>query len=139
MARGSVQTSLERRRSQVEEYGNVAIKYSIVEGTIPLEGTGEAVTTVNFPIQFVEKPIFGFGHELEDNSWPESGTFPTASVTVVSWTVVARDESRKYFAGAEIALVVTGAEAMKSSVHFQFSGRAFRNPVVDAAGTVDTL
>lgn len=134
----SIQQNLERRRTQLAQQDAMTVKYSVVEGDIPVTGAGETLATVRFPIQFTEKPMFTFGHELADNVWPIPGAYPMVSATVVSWTKIERSGSRQYWTGASVAIVIDGAAA-QSILHFHFSGRAFRNPAADPARTTDTL
>lgn len=139
MPRATVQSTIERRRHQLEQADEMTVRHSSVEGWAAVDGAGEAVVDVKFPVLFCERPVFTFGHELSDNVWPTQGAFPTVSATVVTWSFVTRGPTKRYWDGARLAVVVGGPDGMHSLLHYSFAGKAFRNPVLPDTGTNEPI
>jgi hypothetical protein len=139
VARASIQSNLEWRRYDLERADSFTAKYSVVQGAVYIGGAGEALAAVAFPVLFFERPIFTFGHELADNTWPVAGQFPVASASIAQWDIKVRPDTKQYWVGAELAICLTGPSDMRSHLHFRFSGQAFRNPVSADTNTTDTL
>jgi hypothetical protein len=114
----------DRDRQREDAIGRV----HTVSGEFVVDGTGEALVPVNFPIRFIEKPRFHFGGELAPDSVITDGEFPTVSAVVGYWTY----EERPYvphYKGATLAVVTTGPTGQKMAIHWTMTGRAITNPV----------
>lgn len=103
-------------------------KQHTVSGVFYVQGTGEAVATVSFPVRFIERPILAPGFELHPDSAAIDGQFPTFSVTVRDWVLEERGSNQKFFVGANLLVVTTGPTGQNGWVHWSFSGRAITSP-----------
>lgn len=122
----SMQRAIRDQRNYVETLAEQATRDGHVHGFIHLPADGEVVVTVNFPISFMEKPIFTNGLEMADNAWIAHGAFPIYSATVIAWTTRKPSDSILWV-GASLGIVTIGA--MRSNLHYSFEGRAFTSPV----------
>ena len=138
VVRASIQSNLEWRRYDLERADAMTAKYSVVQGAVYIAGVGEALASVAFPLYFYERPIFTFGHELADNTWPVAGQFPVVSASVAQWDIKTRPDTKQHWVGAELAICLTGPTDMRSHLHFRFSGHGFRNPTATDTNTTDT-
>jgi hypothetical protein len=99
-------------------------------------GAGEWVIPVAFPIVFVEKPNFGFGGELRENSPIQNGRLPTVSGIVKDWQIVASpDTGRPQYKGATLLIVVTGVPQQQFTFHYTMEAHGLRAPAAPL-GTV---
>jgi hypothetical protein len=134
VASSRISTGLQRvvaaRHNATERIEEQVVKNGSVHGFIDIEDYGETLVEVSFPVVFLEKPVFTYGHELADNVWPTDGSFPVASATVISW--ITRDYSgdRRFYTGANIGITIFGHKGMRSVLHYVFAGQIFTNPSV---------
>lgn len=122
----------ERRRNQVERIGDLGVSLVHSSGVITINGPGEVTVDVPFGSVYTERPAFSTGWELPENHSPVAGSFPTASIGILSWDRVDYGEGRLYFGGALLAIVTSGA-ITQLSIHWQVYGKAFRNPIGSSA------
>jgi hypothetical protein len=118
----------EQRRVKIETQQSMQIQLNNVSGFIQVNGAGEALQDVNFPVWFVEKPTFTFGGELMDGHSPIKTKFPTISVMVARWNKEKRGYAN-YYVGASLAIVTTGDVTQQIIVHWSTVGKAIRNPI----------
>jgi hypothetical protein len=134
---GSVmQKAMEQRRVYTETQADQRIQDGTCQGTIDLAGSGEAISTVAFPLSFTAPPIFTAGLVLRDNTPLTWGAFPTWSATVGAW-VIERLGDTTVYTGATIGIVTFNAG--RSSLNYSFAGRAFTNPVTASTNVNQTL
>jgi hypothetical protein len=132
----------ETRRRGVERVDDMSAKDTTVTGFSAIDGVGEALVEVLFPVAFGQKPVFAFGGELDETTpTVVLGQFPSYSGVVVSWTVVNKITGAfsGYYTGCTIAVVVGGLPSQKSWLHWSFRAPAIRNPVrivEDLGGTL---
>jgi hypothetical protein len=107
-----------------------------VHGFITLPADGEVVVTVAFPISFMEKPLFTYGLEMDDNTWIAQGSFPIHSATVIAWSTRKPSDSTLWV-GASLGIVTVGA--MRSILHYSFEGGTFTSPVGTEPSVSSTL
>lgn len=126
----------ESRRSDVTRVNSLGVKLHLFTVDTLIEGVGEALFAVPFPIAFVERPSFTCGLSLDDNIAPVALNYPTYSVTVVSWTRVQKQgENVGYFyRGALVSVVLTGDAGQRAWVSTTFTGKALRNPTTGSTG-----
>jgi hypothetical protein len=111
-----------------------------VEGTFLVDGSGEALKIVNFPIRFIGRPIFTTGGELHLDTNPVPGQFPTISCVINRWSTEQHAGfSKMYFIGAELLVVTTGPSNQRLWVHWRASGRGIVNPAVEHSLTSDSV
>lgn len=102
------------------------------EGHVEITNSGvssEATFTVSFPIRFTQMPVFSAGYSLADNQSFTAGSLPNWSATVLKWDFGARaGTGERYYDGATICFVITGAAGQKGVGHYRFSGKALVGP-----------
>lgn len=109
------------------------IKPTSVTGRELINGVGEVLVDVSFPVWFTERPNVSFGGELDTNDSPTDTQFPTVSVVVVAWQM--KKEERLgggYFIGCNLAVVTGGRKDNRIWVHWRAEGAAMKNPAVDS-------
>lgn len=132
----SVQRALQAQRVYVENLDEQSVRDGAAVGMVELDGEGESVIEIAFPIKFLEKPIFSAGLELGDSVWLRYGQFPIWSATVGGWSTTPADGDPIYV-GAVLGVVVSGAA--RSVLHYRFEGRSLTNPSGDALSMSATL
>jgi hypothetical protein len=121
----SMQRAIRYQRAYVETMAEQNIRDGHVHGFIQLASAGELVATVNFPIAFLERPLFTYGLEMGDNTSFAQGDFPIHSATVAGWNFLRPADSTLYV-GATLGIVVFGAQ--RSILHYSFEGQTFTVP-----------
>ncbi len=134
----SIQTPIEQRRGQVERGRSVEGRVHRVIGSVSLNGAGEVLVDVNFPVWFQEVPNMSFGGEMVENEPIVAGRFPTISVVVKSWVKQKRDLA-DYYAGATLIVVSTGQTNQRMIAHWAAEGKALRNPLGGTGGIDDPI
>lgn len=119
---------LEARRGAARRLEDLVGRFHTIEGFIDLNGAGEALLDVNFPVWFLEKPLFTFGGELAVDQVLTAGQFPTLSMLVQRWQMKDYPNNVSYFAGATLAIVITGPATQRLIGHWQVQAKALRNP-----------
>lgn len=127
------------RRSYVENLAEQAVRNGQLQGFVQLDGSGETDVQVTFPLEFLEKPIFTYGHELAPNQSPERGAFPIASATVLSWVTRRTPGDNFTYVGANLGVVVLGQSDMVSILHYCFQGQSFSGPTGDNTSVTGRL
>jgi hypothetical protein len=122
----SMQRAIRDQRNYVETLAQQATRDGHVHGFITLPSDGEVVVSVSFPLSFMEKPLFTYGLEMDDNTWIAPGSFPIHSATVIAWET-ARPADSTLWTGSTLGVVTIGA--MRSILHYSFEGRTFTSPV----------
>jgi hypothetical protein len=125
----------EQRRMDVKRQDDSTPKVTRVSGRVLIQGVGQILTDVNFPVWFSERPIVSFGCELDENFQPVTGSFPTADVCVVNWTKENSSQGFEgYFRGCQLALTVTGSADQQLWVHWTMEAKALRGPTTGPSG-----
>lgn len=117
--------ALYTHRVYVETLAEQSIRNGAVVGFCEIEGEGESIIQIPFPLQFIEKPIFTAGLELPANISFKWGEFPFWSATVGSW-VTAPAENEPLYVGATVGALVLGPP--RSILHYRFEAQSFTNP-----------
>jgi hypothetical protein len=123
---GSMQRAIRDQRQYVETLAEQATRDGHVHGFIDLPSDGEVLVSIQFPISFMEKPLFTSGLEMAENAWIAYGSFPIHSATVTGWAMQ-RPADSSLWVGATLGIVTVGA--MRSILHYSFEGRTFTSPV----------
>lgn len=124
----------ERRRGDLVRNANVQSTTHVVNGTDLIEGAGEVLIDVVFPVTFIQPPIFLYGAELAPGNELVSGSFPVLTAVISYWDVNEPDlalygiTNRKHFRGAQLAVTASGPPTQKMFLHWQFTGLAVSNP-----------
>lgn len=130
---------MEDRRAEVGRIEAMSGQEIRTFGFVEVEGSGELVFDVVFPVRYLERPFFSFGAELMPNQGIVTGSYPTVSQIVKSWTkFVAADGVTEYYTGATIVAVLMGHAEIRSILHWQVLAMAIMNPnndVGDSGGT----
>lgn len=119
---------LEARRGATNRVDSLTGRVHTIQGFFDVDGAGEALLDVNFPVWFMERPLFTFGAEMRDGNALETGKYPTISVVVLRWAFKDFPDGVSYFAGATLVVVALGTDAQSMLVHWQVEGKALRNP-----------
>lgn len=122
----SMQRAIRDQRKYVETLAEQTMQDGHVHGFIDLASDGEVMVSVNFPLSFMEKPLFTYGLEMAENAWISHGSFPIHSATVTSWAT-RRPADTTLWVGASLGVVTVGA--MRSILHYSFEGCAYTPPV----------
>jgi hypothetical protein len=128
--------AVESRRAYVETQSQLLVRDGVAQGTVAIEGSGEAVVEITFPIKFIDAPIFNAGLELSGNASLESGKFPVWSATVASWHTETVATNTLYV-GATVGIVTFNAP--RSNLHYSFAGRSYTTPVDSSTAVSQTL
>lgn len=119
---------LEARRGAANRLDSITGKVHSIEGFFDIEGAGEAILEIKFPVWFIEKPTFGFGGEMAPGQVLVTGAYPMLSVLVHHWLMHDYPGGVSYFAGAVLIIVTTGPDDQRLVGHWRARGRALRNP-----------
>lgn len=125
------QNMAERRRRAVDRIEDMTCKDTTISGRHLVYGAGELSFDVLFPVTFTQRPVFHFGAELDEGSFPVSGAFPGARACIVGWKVTGKVDNTfdGYFTGATIAATTYGLVSQNIWLHWSFHGTAMRNPI----------
>lgn len=129
------QQAQEMKKAQVDD---AVGRVHTVSGEFVMDGTGEVILDVNFPITFIEKPKLAFGGELAPDAVITAGAFPTVSCVVGRWYYIERP-NQPFYKGAALIAVTSGPEGQKMVIHWQMTGRAITNPVSDGDTADSTI
>lgn len=83
----------------------------------------ESTFLVTFANPFIEEPVFTFGSSLDKSTPSQPGSFPTASATVLDWTLIQSGPAAQYKA-ALVGVVTGGTATQKLWIHYSFVGKA---------------
>lgn len=122
--RRSLSAALREQRTYVETLEEQGVKDGTAAGFVDLEGDGETIIAVGFPLQFYERPIFTAGLELRD-TYAEWGKFPEWSATVMGWQTQTVNDTVLH-TGANLA--IRTANTHRATLHYSFQARIFTNP-----------
>lgn len=90
---------------------------------------GEAISQITFGVRFVEKPVMTFGFEMPPGQPLYAGSFPNGNVVVYQWlSGIRADQTMRFYDGATLAILSTGAHNLSIIAHASFVGKAVRNP-----------
>jgi len=121
--------SLDDRRRDVQRIESVSGGIFKVTGLIDVEGAGEGVVAVPFPIRFIEEPGFSYGPRMGAYAPLTPGDYPTCSVVVLRYDIDVRpDVGETLYDGAEFIVVVGGPSDQVMVVQWHMEGRALVNP-----------
>lgn len=120
--------TVQRGRATVERVEQVSAKDTWVTGSVFIEGIGESVVDITFPLLFGEEPlpILGGGVLLADAA-PQRYNFPTVQMMVVQFHT-----SGPHWTGAQLSVVATGRADQKIRATFAFVGLGLSSTQVSA-------
>lgn len=120
----------EGRRAEVERSTNLGVALTTVAGLIVATGLGESSQEIRFNVSFIEVPVLVAGAwEMAEGQAVTAGYWPTVSMGVLNWVRHDLGQDRNYYIGANLGIVTTGFEGQILRVHWQCTGKAFRNPL----------
>ena len=128
--------TIENRRVYTDTQAQLPVRDGVAQGLVELEGSGEAIVEIGFPIKFTDAPIFTAGLELRSNTSLNWGSFTVWSATVASWHTEAAGNN-VFFVGATVGIVTFNAA--RSNLHYSFSGRSYTTPVESSTAVNQTL
>jgi hypothetical protein len=123
-----VQRSVANREGERERRSEFLGREYIIKGQYLVDGVGESVAPLNFPVTFIEKPIFTYGSELYPGQGVADGEFPEATAMVIDWKIVEKGP-KTYYTGATVATVLVGPSGTRIFLNYRFEGKAIANPV----------
>lgn len=134
----SVYRGIEARRGELLRSESAGVQLTSVAGKILVAGSGQANVQVDFPVTFVEQPSLSFGAAVDDNYGHGANNAPTSypeiNVMIAEWTRVERLTGVFHYRGALISAVLNGSPGYVW-VHWQATGKAFRNPATAMGDT----
>lgn len=135
MAPAGKRNILKKRESeQIRQSSTLAGPHQIT-GQFLVEGSGEVTKAISFPVRFIEKPLFFAGFEMNPDTSPVDQKFPITSASVYDWNIEEPDlqsgglNFRKYFVGANLAVVCIGNPGQRIWVNWMMLGTAITNPL----------
>jgi hypothetical protein len=134
----SLQEAMKSRKVYTENLDEQSVRNGTVQGFVELDGAGEALVDITWPLTFLEKPVFAPGLELADNNWLEDGNFPLWSATVVRWNAPMLSGYPSY-RGALLGIVVFATPDTQSILHFTFEAQSYTSPTGLAQSLTGTL
>lgn len=132
---------VESRSDKIKRIDSMTVKVQKVSGRVLINGSGEVSVFVPFAVNFIERPVFNYGGELDENERATAGRYPTISAVVVNWSKVKEIEgaTEGYYIGSDVAVYTTGQTEQRIWLHYSFEGKAIRNPVVDPGDLEEPL
>lgn len=112
----------------------MAADTQVVVGFVQIINPGEALTDLDFPLVFVEKPVLTYSYDLEDGQVLERGNFPMLTVGVHYFRKDQITPGLDHYTGARLIIVATGHLDMRMNVHVRFEGKGLVGPNSPAAG-----
>src|SRR5687767_3614383 len=101
-----IQRAFESRRGEVERVAQLGVQIYTVTEFVQVDGTGQNIGDVNFPVQFIEKPSFWSGFVMGPNEAVDADDIPRTSALVLEWIVRRAVPDGFYYTGARIGYVV---------------------------------
>lgn len=132
----AVTNAIRNERAYVATAEQQTVRDGEAVGFIEIAGGSESVTHIEFPIKFLEKPVFTAGLELPDNVTLTWGAFPQWSATVASWDRQPLAD-QKLYTGCTLGLLVLGPN--QAILHYRFAARCYANPVGTTGSVTSTL
>src|SRR5690606_6232292 len=124
-----LQTRMAHKSSNQAQADEFASRVFTVSGERLVDGIGEVVVDVNFPVSFTQKPLMQYGSELDANQTVSDGSFPTVGVTVLRYNIKRGDLDQLYYIGATLAISITGSSSQKTWLHYHVSGKGITNSI----------
>lgn len=125
---------VEKRRGDLVRQEAALATTHVINGTHQIDGAGESLVDIVFPVLFVQPPIFLSAAELAPGQTLVTGLFPSATAVISYWDVAEPDLNlygatlRQHFRGAQLAVTASGATNQRLFLHWQFTGMAVANP-----------
>lgn len=129
--------TIEGRRAYTETQAQLMIRDGVAQGVVEIEGSGEAIVEVTFPIKFAYPPIFSAGLELRGSITLAWGKLPVWSATVGGWHTETVATNNILYVGATLAIVTFNAA--RSNLHYTFAGQSYTTPVDSSTAVNQSL
>jgi hypothetical protein len=124
-----LQVSQVRRERDVYQTEEFTGRPHVCSGQFMMEGIGEVLVDVKFPVFYLEMPLLSFGAALEENQSVVLGSVPTISVVATRYDYKLSRTGARLYRGAQLGVVATGSTGHRLQVHWHFTGMALVNPV----------
>lgn len=108
----------------------------VLQGEFLVQGVGEAIKDISFPVSFIERPHVYFGSNLAENQESIEGYYPIVQGTVLSYVTREEGIEKRFFDGAKIVAISSGVDTQQIWLNYMFIGMALVNPA-GGQGTVD--
>ncbi len=129
----NLQKQQRQHLSNVQRVDQTTPDVYVVGGRYLIDGMGESIQSVNFPIKFIEIPLFSYGFELAPGHALESGSFPSGTSIITKWSTVSDEiagyQAQELYEGATIGVSLVGSSGQKIWVHWRMEGVAIVSPV----------
>jgi len=118
-------------RARVDRVESVAAQETRVNARVLIEGSGESLVEIVFPVTFGEQPFGPYiGAALVAGDSAKEQFYPQATGVVVQWRTFSRGISEQdFYTGATVAIRTDGKLDQKMWVSIKFEGVALTNPV----------
>ena len=103
---------------QVQTYQQIG-KLAVTTGT----ASDESTTLIPFSNTFIEEPLFTYGSALDAATPAVPGNMPTASATVIKWSLIQVGPGT-FYNGAFVGIVTSGIPGQVLWLHYSFLGSA---------------
>lgn len=133
----SLEAVLNKKNLRSTQVSETVADYTTVTGVVELAGRGQGFVEINFPVTFIEKPNVSFGYELGQGY--QSGLVPSCNAVVNDWVMDAQKSNSVRISGCSLGCVVSAGPAVVSYLHFNFFGKAYRNPTSPSMGVKETI
>lgn len=128
MRRSRLQQS-QTARAQVAA---IAAQDNWVFARFVVEGLGEALVEVPFPVTFSGKPFpFPGIPELDRTDSPQPGSYPSVQLSVAAWDTEDRGTGDDYYHGVTVSVIAAGRADQRIWVTCSFFGTALTNPTTE--------
>lgn len=115
---------LEQRRQQIEQVEQLSGGVFRCAYFFAVTGAGEKRVSINFPVRYPTMPACSHGASLEPGSVIEEGNAPHGAATVIDW----KFDGQNQYIGADVFLIMYGADDQDAVIHFQVEGKALQAP-----------
>lgn len=120
---------LRNAQQSIHDASTMQAKQTSLSGQYMINGAGEAIVEVYFPVRFVEKPLVTFGFEMKDGEVYIPGQMATGSGVVLDWITEEKPPVSRIYIGCVIGAVTTGQKYQKMIGVWQANGVAYTDPV----------
>lgn len=125
----------EVRRATIDQISQVGAQDTWVSGRVRIEGVGEVLVEVKFPVTFGERPLPLLGAaEIDPSYSPREGFFPEVKCAITRWDTIGKTagtDPADYYTGVQISVRTAGDRDQRVWMSYAFVGTALTNIATD--------
>lgn len=126
--RPDIETAFRVRQQRARQAEATSAMVTSTTGFISIDGHGQALLDVAFPVTYTEKPSLSYSFDLAEGQVLDPENFPTLSIGVHFYQFTERVPGAREYNGARLIIVATGHDGLQMVVHYRFEGVALANP-----------